>query len=151
MRTCCWALLLSVALALPVHAQETRGSILGTVRDDQGVVPGAAVTITNLDTRASQPLVANSSGYFEAPLLQPGPYEVTVVMTGFKTLTRTDVVLAVGQQLSLALKIEVGAVTETVNVSAATPLLDTSSVSSGQNFDTAWSKACRCSRTCRSC
>ena len=57
-------------------------------------------------------------------------------MTGFKTLTRSDVVLAVGQQLSLALKIEVGAVTETVNVSAGTPLLDTSSVSSGQNFDT---------------
>jgi Carboxypeptidase regulatory-like domain len=136
MRKCCWAFLLSSVLALPVHAQETRGSILGTVRDDQGVVPGAAVTITNLDTRASQPLVTNSSGYFEAPLLQPGPYEVTVVMTGFKTLTRSDVVLAVGQQLSLALKIEVGAVTETVNVSAGTPLLDTSSVSSGQNFDT---------------
>jgi hypothetical protein len=136
MRKYCWALLLSSVLAFPVHAQETRGSILGTVRDDQGVVPGAAVTITNLDTRASQPLVTNSSGYFEAPLLQPGPYEVTVVMTGFKTLTRSDVVLAVGQQLSLALKIEVGAVTETVNVSAGTPLLDTSSVSSGQNFDT---------------
>ena len=72
MRTCCWALLLSSVLALPAYAQETRGSILGTVRDDQGIVPGASVTITNLDTRARQTLTTNSSGYFEAPLMQPG-------------------------------------------------------------------------------
>ena len=135
MRTCCWAVLLSFVLVLPATAQETRGSILGTVKDTEGVVPGATVTITNLDTRASQQLVTNSSGYFEAPLLQPGTYEVTVAMTGFKTLTQTGLVLAVGQQLSLALEIEVGQITETVNVTAATPLLDTSSVSSGQNFD----------------
>ena len=56
-------------------------------------------------------------------------------MTGFKTLTQTGLVLAVGQQLSLALRLEVGQVAETVNVTADTPLLDTSSVSSGQNFD----------------
>ena len=56
-------------------------------------------------------------------------------MTGFKTLTQTGLVLAVGQQLSLALSLEVGQVAETVNVTADTPLLDTSSVSSGQNFD----------------
>ena len=135
MRTWCWALLLSSVLVLPVVAQETRGTILGTVRDDQGIVPGAAVTITNLDTGAKQTLVTNSSGYFEAPLLQPGVYEVTVAMTGFKTLTQTDLVLAVGQQLSLAPRLEIGRITESVNVSAATPLLDTSAVSSGQNFD----------------
>ncbi len=56
-------------------------------------------------------------------------------MTGFKTVTQTGLVLAVGQQLSLPLHIEVGQVAETVNVTADTPLLDTSSVSSGQNFD----------------
>ena len=56
-------------------------------------------------------------------------------MAGFKTLTQTGLVLAVGQQLSLALRIEVGQINETVNVTAATPLPDTSSVSSGQNFD----------------
>jgi hypothetical protein len=135
MRKCCWILLLLSALILPGRAQETRGSILGTVRDDQGVVPGATITITNLDTSASQRLVTNSTGYFEAPLLQPGSYEVSVAMTGFKTLTQSGLVLAVGQQLSLALKIDVGQVAETVTVSAGTPLLDTSSVSSGQNFD----------------
>ncbi len=138
MRCCCRALLLSSVLVFPVQlveAQETRGNILGTVKDAEGVVPGATITITNLDTRASQRLVTNTAGYFEAPLLQPGSYEVTVTMTGFKTLTQTGLVLAVGQQLSLALKIDVGQLEETVTVTADTPLLDTSSVSSGQNFD----------------
>jgi Carboxypeptidase regulatory-like domain len=135
MRRCCWALLLASALVLPAYAQETRGSILGTVRDAQGVVPGATVTIMNLDTRATQRLVTNDSGYFEAPLMQPGNYEVTAAMTGFKTLTQSGLVLAVGQQLSLTLRIEIGQINETVTVSAGTPLLDTSSVSSGQNFD----------------
>ena len=89
MRTWCWARLLSSALVLPAAAQETRGSILGTVRDASGVVPGATVTITSLDTRGSQKLVTNSSGYFEAPLLQPGSYQVTVEMAGYKTLSQT--------------------------------------------------------------
>ena len=84
MRTCCWALLLSSAFVLPAEAQETRGAILGTVRDAQGVVPGATVTITSLDTRGSQQLETNSTGYFEAPLLQPGTYQVIVAMTGFR-------------------------------------------------------------------
>ena len=135
MRTCVWALLLSSLLVAPAQAQETRGTIQGTVRDAQGVVPGANVTITSLDTQASQQLITNGSGYFEAPLLQPGTYQVTVAMTGFKTLSQTGLVLAVGQQLSLALRIEVGQLAETVTVTADTPLLDTSSVSSGQNFD----------------
>ncbi len=117
------------------HAQETRGTISGTVKDAQGVVPGANVTITSLDTGGAQHLVTNGTGYFEAPLLQPGTYQVTIAMTGFRTLTQTGLVLAVGQQLSLTLSLDIGQLAETVNVTADTPLLDTSSVSSGQNFD----------------
>jgi len=134
MRTC-WALLLSSVLVFPANAQETRGTISGTVRDAQGVVPGANVTITSLDTSGAQHLVTNGTGYFEAPLLQPGTYQITIAMTGFRTLTQTGLVLAVGQQLSLALRLEIGQLADTVNVTADTPLLDTSSVSSGQNFD----------------
>ena len=68
---------LAVLLPLGIAAQETRGNISGTVRDGEGVVPGAAVTITNVDTKVSQALVSNASGYFEAPLLNPGNYTVT--------------------------------------------------------------------------
>jgi hypothetical protein len=83
MRTCCW-ILLSSLLAVPALGQETRGNISGTVRDAQGVIPGATVTITGTDTGAVQRLVSNSSGYFEAPLVQPGNYQISVAMTGYK-------------------------------------------------------------------
>ena len=104
MRTCCGLSSCRRCSSFPPNAQETRGNISGTVKDAQGVVPGATVTITSLDTGGAQQLVTNGTGYFEAPLLQPGNYQVTVAMTGFKTLTQTGLVLAVGQQLSLALR-----------------------------------------------
>ena len=71
-----WALLLLCSLvALPAGAQETRGNISGTVSDATGVIPGATVKITNVDTGVSQILVTNSSGFFNAPLLNPGNYQ----------------------------------------------------------------------------
>jgi hypothetical protein len=133
-----WPLLLVLALsALPAAAQETRGNINGTVQDAQGVIPGATVRITNVDTSQTQQLVTNGSGYFEAPLLPAGNYRVTVEMPSFKTLEQSNIVLSVGQTLSLRLTLELGAVTERVNVTAEAPLLDTTSVSSGQNYDRA--------------
>jgi hypothetical protein len=123
--------------ALPLEAQETRGNINGTVRDAQGVVPGATVTIVNVGTNLTQEVVTNSSGYFEVPLLAAGTYRASVSMPGFKALTQSGIVLSVGQTLSLDLQLEVGQVTETVEVSARAPLLDTTSVSSGQNYDSA--------------
>ncbi|HZM58499.1 MAG TPA: carboxypeptidase-like regulatory domain-containing protein, partial [Vicinamibacterales bacterium] len=135
MRRTLWLCLLGILLPCAAAAQETRGNISGTVRDEQGVVPGASVKITNVDTQVSQNLVTNGSGYFEAPLLNPGNYEVTVQMTGFKSATRNNIVLGVGQQVTMALVLEVGTITEEVTVTAETPLLDTSSISSGANFD----------------
>ena len=105
------------------------------MRDAQGVIPGATVTITGTDTGAVQRLVSNSSGYFEAPLVQPGNYQISVAMSGYKSLTRPGIVVAVGQQVSVTLVLELGQVTEEITVTAASPLLDTSAVSSGQNFD----------------
>ena len=79
-----------LVIALPASAQETRGNISGTVQDATGVIPGATVTMTNVDTKQTQRLTTNSSGYFEAPLLNPGNYQVTVEMPGFKTMTQSD-------------------------------------------------------------
>jgi hypothetical protein len=71
MRTRLLALFVMASLAaVPVGAQETRGNINGTVQDASGVVPGATVTITNVDNGQTQTLVTNGTGYFEAPLLQ---------------------------------------------------------------------------------
>ena len=90
MRIRLWLLLLLCSLAaMPAGAQETRGNISGTVEDATGVIPGATVTITNVDTKQTQRLTTNSSGYFEAPLLNPGNYQVTVEMPSFKTLSQS--------------------------------------------------------------
>jgi len=121
--------------AMPAWAQETRGNISGTVKDSTGVIPGATVIITSADTGATQSLVTNSSGYFEAPLLQAGNYTVSVEMAGFKKATRSGINLAVSQQLSIPFTLEVGQISENITVTGEAPLLDTSSVSSGQNFD----------------
>ena len=135
MRPALWLFLLGILLPCAAAAQETRGNISGTVRDEQGVVPGASVKITNVETQVSQNIVTNDSGYFEAPLLNAGTYEVTVQMTGFKSATRSNIVLGVGQQLTVPFMLEVGQISEEVVVRAETPILDTNSLSSGANFD----------------
>jgi hypothetical protein len=76
--------LVFVLAVCPAAAQDTRGNISGTVNDSAGVIPGATVTIRSIDTGVTQTLATNNSGYFEAPLLQPGRYEVSVEMQGFK-------------------------------------------------------------------
>ena len=77
-----------VSLAILVglsQAQDIRGKISGTVTDAQGAsVVGAAVEVTNTDTNVSTSLVTNSNGFYEAPLLLPGPYKVTAASAGFK-------------------------------------------------------------------
>jgi hypothetical protein len=130
-----FVLLAFVPLAAGVAAQETRGTISGSVQDAQGVVPGATIRITNVDTNTTQVLVTNNTGYFEAPLLQPGTYRIAVEMAGFKTATRDGVALAVGQQTNLPFTLEVGNISEQVTVTGTAPVLDTTSVSSGANFD----------------
>jgi hypothetical protein len=116
-------------------AQETRGNISGTVRDQSGVVPAASVKITNTGTNVSQQLTTNDKGYFEAPLLIAGTYDVAVEMTGFKTFRQTNIPLSVGQSVALDVKLEVGSISETVEVVANKIVIDTNAVTSGLTFE----------------
>lgn len=119
--------------ACSLCAQETRGMISGTVTDPQSAsVAGAAVTITNTDTNVSTRLTTNASGYFEAPLMLAGAYQVSVEAAGFKKAVRSGLNLAMSQQLQANLKLEVGALSESVTVSAESPILDTSTVTTGK-------------------
>lgn len=129
------AVLVATCLSGGVIAQDTRGNVSGTVRDAGGVLPGATVRITNSGTSVSQSLVTNTSGYFEAPLLIAGTYDVTVEMTGFKTFRQTGVQLSVGQTVSLSITLEVGAISETVDVAADAIILDTNAVTSGLTLE----------------
>jgi len=117
-------------------AQETRGRISGTVRDNAGVIPGASIKITNTDTGVSQNLTTNESGYYEASFLNPGTYTVNVQMAGFKAAVRDKIALGVGEQLTVPFTLEVGQMSEEVVVRAETPLLNTTSLSSAARFDT---------------
>ena len=125
----------AVLIAGRAAAQETRGNISGTVRDKDGVLPGAIVKITNTGTSVSQQLVTNGSGYFEAPLLIAGSYEVSVELRGFKSFRQTGIQLAVGQSIALTIVLEVGSVTERIDVVANAVILDTNAVTSGLTFE----------------
>ena len=94
MRYLVWVVLFALG-SVGVSAQDTRGNISGTVTDPQGgVLPGVAVIVTNTGTGTTTRLTTNASGYYEAPLLLPGDYSVTVEITDFKQSVRSGLTLA---------------------------------------------------------
>ena len=107
-----------------VAAQETTGTITGIATDSTGaVLPGVTVTVKSVRTGTSQDFVTNENGLYTAPLLQPGVYEVTFALSGFQTTTVKAVELHVNDRLQIDGRLGVGGVTETVEVSAASPLV----------------------------
>lgn len=120
-----------LGLAGALGAQVERGTIAGTVRDASGaIVPNVNVTVKNVNTGVEFKTTTNTSGEYVVPNLIPGEYSVTASASGFSTLVRTGVVLHVYDRLAVDLTLQVGAVTQQVEVTAAAPLLksETSSV-----------------------
>jgi hypothetical protein len=129
-------LALTLVFSASAMAQETRGTISGRVLDEQGgAMPGVSVTVTNVDTNVSTPVMTNSTGFYQAPLLLPGNYRVTAELQGFKTSVRSGIILSVAQQSTVDLTLGVGAVSETVTVSGEAPILETGVLTTGQNLD----------------
>jgi hypothetical protein len=127
------ALLASVALVLgafalvgPAQGQALYGSIVGNVTDTQGAtVPGATVTATNTGTGLKLETVTDASGDYTFRNLLPGVYDLTASLQGFRELRQTGVRVAAGNPVRFDLKMEVGAITEVVNVVAESTLLKT--------------------------
>ena len=118
------------------HAQEARGTITGTVLDSsKGVLPGAQVTVTNVSMGTDVSVITNDEGFFQATYLIPGTYRISVELSGFRTLVREGIEVRVGDRLQFELALEVGGAAEEVTVTAASPLLETSSGSLGQVID----------------
>ncbi|MGB7068883.1 MAG: carboxypeptidase-like regulatory domain-containing protein [Pyrinomonadaceae bacterium] len=129
-------LVLMVLLGSTLFGQETRGSIFGVVTDSSGsVVAGADVTVTNVSTNVANRVQTNDSGYYEALLLLPGDYEVSAETAGFKKIVRKGINLSVGGRARTDLLLEIGEVSETVTVTADTPLIETSAVTAGRIID----------------
>jgi hypothetical protein len=130
------ATIVLVLAALPAIAQESRGTILGTVTDPQGAaVPDVTVVVTNVGTNAAKRTASSAAGYYEVPLLDPGNYCVTVESTGFRKFVRSGIVLNVNSRAQIDVRLELGSVAETVEVGAEAPLLETTTASAGRVID----------------
>lgn len=121
-------LLLSFGLA---NAQESRGTITGTVADPNGaLVPAATVTVQNVGTNVSATVTTNDEGSYTFPLLEPGKYKLSATLTGFKTAVRDNVQLNVGDRLAVDFQLEIGTTTE-VNIVAGEDVIEKGSVTTG--------------------
>jgi len=119
--------------AAPLAAQQGRGSISGTVTDASGAaVPAANVRIVNSGTNAAYNTTSNEAGNFTAAALQVGSYSVTVEKEGFKRINRSGITLQVDQRAALAMQLEIGATSESIDVIGEAPLVDTSSATVGK-------------------
>ena len=124
--------LLSFILALMgsgrVLAQETTGSILGTVTDPSGaVIPGAKVVVTNRQTSNQQSTATTGAGLFNFPNLPIGDYNLKVSKEGFKQYVQSEVHLNVNDKLNFQVVLSVGAVTQAVTITGEAPILQTAS------------------------
>jgi outer membrane receptor protein involved in Fe transport len=123
-----------IAASMGAAQENTTGSIAGRVVDPQSLpVPGAAVTV--LTPQGSRTFTTDSDGRFFAPFLTPGQYEVKVELQGFKTVDRRNVDVRLGQRVDLTLTLDVGPLSESVQVNAASPIVDTSTTTTGAVID----------------
>jgi hypothetical protein len=128
--------LAAMLLGSPLSAQSTFGSISGSVTDASGsAVPDAQVTLTDIGTAAKQTYTTGSDGLYQFVNLNPGEYRVDFEKAGFKHTKRDSVVVQVQQAARIDAVMEVGAVNQTVEVTAETPLLTPTSTSLGQVID----------------
>jgi hypothetical protein len=111
---------------------QTLGTFTGEVKDGSGAaVAGATVTVRNLATNGTRVAATNEEGIYSIPALVPGMYDVKVENSGFKVATRTGVELQVQQTARVDFTLEIGQVSETVEVSGAAPLLTTENATVG--------------------
>src|ERR1700722_2022791 len=116
-------------------AQENSAEIQGTATDVQEqVVPGAAIVVTSLDTGVVHHATTTSTGSFVVPLLPPGPYRVQAQASGFKTWETAPLVLAVGDIARRDIRLQVGSLTEAVQVTGQAPALQTDTPTLGSLF-----------------
>ena len=134
-----WVLAASFLIAIGAYAQVTGGTLTGSVTDSSGlVIPGARVSIKNAATGVTRDVTTDAAGFYTAPNLIPGTYDVSATASGFAAELRTGITLTVGAQQVLNLTLRVGAVTEKVEVAGQAPTvqLATSSISAVVNSTT---------------
>src|SRR6516165_5760334 len=113
-------------------AQEARATLHGQITDPQrAVVPGATVSVISEDTNVKQDTTTNGQGSWSVPFLNPGTYRIAVSAPGFKVAEQRGIILQTADIKQIDLQLELGAGSERVEVTAAVPLIDTTSATSG--------------------
>jgi len=109
----------ALIFAAASFAQESRATIVGTITDSTGAaVPNAQVEARNVDTAATVQARSNESGVYTIPFLLPGTYTVKAIANGFKQAVHEKIKLHVGDKVQADLKLEIGAISESVTVAA---------------------------------
>ncbi|MGH9734196.1 MAG: carboxypeptidase regulatory-like domain-containing protein [Candidatus Acidiferrales bacterium] len=117
-----------MALGQSVYGQVVGATLSGTVADSSGaVIPGAQITIKNNATNVTRVVVSDKSGFYTAPNLAAGSYDVSSSAAGFPTLVRKDITLTVGGAQVLDITLQVGQVTQTVQVTGGAPTVQLAS------------------------
>src|SRR5487761_1402958 len=124
------ALTLGFFITTSARAQVVGATLSGTVTDPSGaVIPSAKIAIMNTATGVTRDIRTNTAGFYGVPNLLPGPYSVTVSKSGFSTVVRSGIVLTVGASQVLNVALQVGKVTNQVQVTGAAPTVQLASSS----------------------
>ena len=121
-----FAILLALALPPAAGAQVTSASIVGTITDSSGgALPGVTVTARNVDTGFTRTVPTDEVGAYRLDFLPIGKYSIEVVLSGFKTVSRSGIVLNVNDTVKIDAALEVGGVSETITVEGESPVVNT--------------------------
>src|SRR5688572_26972874 len=127
------AVVILLAVAQCAFAQESRGTLAGLVSDPTGArVSGAEVVATNTSTGVPYRTQTTASGAYTIPFLPPGEYSLKVTAQGFKSVERSPIIIQVQSKVDVDVSLELGSVTDVVDVRADAPMLDTATASTGQ-------------------
>ena len=130
-------LLACSVLSVPAAGQSTTGSVQGIVRDNQGgVIPGATVTLRNIETNATRSLATGADGSYRFLNTPIGNYELTVELSGFSRYVRSGLTLAVNQDAVVEVELRPATLTEAIEVRADAPIINTTNAEVGVRFDT---------------
>jgi len=131
-----WLCALLLLVSQSAFAQQTTGTILGRVTDDQGAaIPGATVTATNPTTGFTRSAVSDAEGMYRLQAVNVGEYSLLVELPGFASVDRKGIIVNIGQSLSLDFSLKVANVAETIVVTGATPLIEATVSSVGGVVD----------------
>ena len=129
------AAVLSLVCSTSAAAQSSTGGLRGTVKDNQGIIPGVTVQLVNDATGIARETITNESGEYAFPAVEPATYTVKVAVQGFRSFERQGVRISTQQFGVLDVVLEVGTLAETITVTADAPLIETANASVGGVID----------------